>query len=96
MPEIWSKHGKHLTNWRIERQQNNKIHELKDEAGEIIDEKPDTFNKYFVELGEKLAANIPQSHISPESFLNDVYYPENGLPSFKQISKKMFWNCYTA
>jgi len=68
---------------------NNKIHELKDEAGEITDEKliPDTFNKYFVELGEKLAANISQSHISPESFLNDVYYPENGLPSFKEISE---------
>ena len=30
---------------------------MKDEDGEIIDEKlvPDAFNKYFVELGEKLA-----------------------------------------
>ena len=62
---------------------NIKIHELKDEIGKIIDEKliPETFNKCFVELGEKLANNIPQSHISPGSFLNDVHYSKNGLPS---------------
>ena len=68
---------------------NSTIHAVKDEAGEIMDEEriPDTFNRYFVDIGEKLAANIPQSHISPESFLNDVYYPENDLPSFKEISE---------
>ena len=39
----------------------NKIPEIKDEKGEIIDEAriPDVFNKYFVELGEKLANKIP-------------------------------------
>ena len=30
---------------------------------------------------------FPQSHISPQSFPNDVHYPENGLPSLKEISE---------
>ena len=33
---------------------------------------PDTLNKYFVELGETLAREIPQSNVSPMSFLNDI------------------------
>ena len=53
---------------------------MKDENGEIINEMqvPDAFNKYFVELGEKLASKTPRSSISPDSFLTDVYYPDNG------------------
>ena len=68
---------------------NYKIHELKDESGEIIEEKliPHNFSKYFVEIEEKLANNIPQCHISPETYLNDVQYPENGLPGFQEISE---------
>ena len=67
----------------------NKIPEIKDEKGEIIDEAriPDVFNKYFVELGEKLANKIPRSNILPDSFLSDVHHPTNGLSSFQEISE---------
>jgi hypothetical protein len=41
---------------------NNKIPEMKDENGEVIDETliPNAFNKYFVELGGNLANKIPR------------------------------------
>ena len=50
---------------------NYKIPEMKDENGETINETqvPDAFNKYFVELGEKLSSKIPRSSISLDSFL---------------------------
>lgn len=65
----------------------NKIPEMKDGNGEIIDETliPDAFNTYFVELGEKLANEIPRSSISPDSFLSDINHPVHGLPSFQEI-----------
>ena len=73
---------------------NYKIPEMKDENGEIINETqaPDAFNKYFVELGEKLASKIPHSSISPDSFLTDVDYPDKiiGSPAFKKFLKIMF------
>ena len=73
---------------------NNKISEMKGENGEIIDETqiPDAFNKYFVELGEKLASKIPRSSISPDSFLTDVYYPDTGLFNFQEIPENHVLN----
>ena len=52
---------------------------MKDENGEVIDETliPNAFNKYFVELGGKLANKIPRSNILPDSFLSDVHHPVN-------------------
>ncbi len=50
---------------------------------------PDTFNKYFVELGEKLANKISQWNILPDSFFSDVHHPTNGLPSFQEISENV-------
>ena len=66
---------------------NYKIPEMKDENAEIINETqvPDASNKYFVELGKKLASKIPRSSISPDSFLTDVDYPDNGLSGFQEI-----------
>ena len=62
---------------------------MKDENGEVIDETliPNAFNKYFVELGGKLANKIPRSSILPDSFLSDVHHPVSGLPSFQEISE---------
>ena len=73
---------------------NNKISEMKGENGEIIDEMqiPDAFNKYFVELGEKLASKIPRSSISPHSFLTDLYYPDTGLFNFQEIPENHVLN----
>ena len=67
---------------------------MKDENGEIINETqvPDAFNKYFVELGEKLAGKIPRSSISPDSFLTDVDYLDNGLSGFQKIPENHFLN----
>ena len=65
---------------------NNKIPEMKDENGEVIDETLIP-NKYFVELGGNLANKIPRSNILPDSFLSDVHHPVNGLPSFQEISE---------
>jgi hypothetical protein len=71
---------------------NNKIPEMKDENGEVIDETliPNAFNKCvcsFVELVGKLANKIPRSSILSDSFLSDVQHPVNGLPNFQQISE---------
>ncbi|CAB3995252.1 Hypothetical predicted protein [Paramuricea clavata] len=68
---------------------NKKIPEMKDENGEVIDETliPNAFNKYFVELGGKLANKIPQSNILPDRFPSDVHHPANGFPSFQEISE---------
>jgi hypothetical protein len=68
---------------------NNKIPEIKDDNGEVIDETliPNAFNKYIVELGGKLANRIPRSNFLPDSFLSDVHHPVNGLPSFQEISE---------
>ena len=68
---------------------------MKDENGEIKNETQvtDAFNKYFVELGEKRASKIPRSSISPDRFLTDADYPDNGLPeipAFKKFLKIMF------
>ena len=73
---------------------NYKIPEMKDENGEIINETqvPDAFNKYFVELGEKVASKIPHSSISPDSFLTDVDYPDNGLSGFQEIPENHILN----
>ena len=73
---------------------NYKIPEIKDENGEIINETQvsGAFNKYFVELGEKLASKIPRSSISPDSFLTDVDYPDNGLSSFQEIPENHVLN----
>ena len=73
---------------------NYKIPEMKDENGETINETqvPDAFNKYFVELGEKLASKIPRSSISPDSFLTDVDYPDNGLSCFQEIPENHVLN----
>jgi hypothetical protein len=66
---------------------NNKIPEMKDENGEVIDGTliPDAFNKYFVELGGKLVSKSPRLSILPDSFLSDVHHPVNGLASFQEI-----------
>ena len=52
---------------------------MKDENGEVIDETliPNAFNKYFVELGGKLANKIPRSNILPDSFPSDAHHPVN-------------------
>ena len=67
----------------------SKIPEIKDANGEIIDEAriPDAFNKYFVELEEKLANKIRRSNILPDSFLSDVHHPTNRLSSYQEISE---------
>ena len=33
-----------------------------------------TFNKHFVEMGDRLATNIPQSNVAPESYLKPVFH----------------------
>ena len=68
---------------------NNKIPEMKDENGEVIDETliPNAFKKYYVELVGKLANKIPRSNILPDSFPSDAHHPVNGLPSFQEISE---------
>ena len=73
---------------------NHEIPEMKDENAEIINETqvPDAFNKYFVELGEKLASKIPRSSISPDSFLTDVDYSHNGLSGFQEIPENHVLN----
>ena len=66
----------------------NKINEIKDENGEILDETSisNAFNKYFVELGEKLASEIPQSNVSPMNFLNEIYLQKHAFPYFYEIA----------
>lgn len=69
---------------------NNKILEIKDENGEIIDETsiPDAFSRHFVELGRKFANEIPRLIILPaDSFLSDVHHLVNGFPGFQEISE---------
>ena len=67
---------------------------MKDENGETINETqvPDAFNRYFLELGEKLASKIPRSSISQDSFLTDVDYPDNGLSCFQEIPENHVLN----
>ena len=66
---------------------NYKIPEMNDENGEIINETlvPDAFNKYFVELGEKLASKIPRSSIPQIVFLLMLTIRDNGLSCFQEI-----------
>ena len=46
----------------------------------------DTFNKYFVELGETLAREVPQSNVSPMSFLNYTNSAGHAFPKFHEIA----------
>ena len=67
----------------------NKSIEINAENGEMLDgiSIPDTFNKYFVELGETLAREIPQSNVSPlMSFLNDTNPAGHAFPKFHEIA----------
>ena len=66
----------------------NKSIEIKAGNGKMLDGTsiPDTFNKYFVELGETLAREIPQSHVSPMSFLNDTNPAGHAFPKFHEIA----------
>ena len=66
----------------------NKSIEIKAENGEMIDGTsiPDTFNNYFVQLGETLAREIPQSNVSPMSFLNDINPAGHAFPKFHEIA----------
>ena len=45
-----------------------------------------TFNKYFVELGKTLAREIPQSNVSPISFLNDTNSAGHVSSKFHEIA----------
>ena len=47
---------------------------------------PDMFNKYFVELGETLARQIPQSNVSLMSFWNDTNPAGHVFPKFHEIA----------
>jgi hypothetical protein len=71
---------------------NNKIPEMKDENGEIIDETliPNAFNKYFVELGGNLANKILRSNILPIVFSVMYTIQLMGSLAFKKFQKMMF------
>lgn len=64
-----------------------KISELRTEDNETIDPSqiPNKFNKYFIELGDKLSNDIPSSATTPEDYLTDFTRPANILSHFKDI-----------
>ena len=50
------------------------------------------FNKHFVEMGDRLSANIPQSNVASESYLNDFQNPVNKLTCFRDITQTEILN----
>ena len=50
------------------------------------------FNKNFVEMGDRLSTNIPQSNVAPKSYLNDLQNPVNKLSCFRGITQTVILN----
>ena len=50
------------------------------------------FIKHFVEMGNRLSTNIPQSNVAPESYLNDLQSPVNELTCFRDITRAEILN----
>ena len=70
------------------------IPEIKIDSVEITDPITITnaFNKHFVEMGDRLSTNIPQSNVAPESYLNDLQNPVNKLTCFRDITQTEILN----
>ena len=52
------------------------------------------FNKHFVEMGDRLSTNIPQSNVAPESYLNDLQTSVNKLTCFRDIIQTEILNLF--
>ena len=72
------------------------IPEIKIKSIEITDPIAITnsFNKHFVEMGDRLSTNIPQSNVAPESYLNDLQNSVNKLTCFRDITQTEMLNIY--
>ena len=72
----------------------NMIPEIKIDSVEITDPITITnaFNRHFVEMGDRLSTNIPQSNVAPESYLNDLQNPVNKLTCFRDITQTEILN----
>ena len=70
------------------------IPEIKIDSVEITDPITITnaFNKHFVEMGDRLSTNIPQSNVAPESYLNDLQNPVNKFTCFRDITQTEILN----
>ena len=67
----------------------NTVLEVRIDSVEITDpiNISNAFNKHFVEMGDKLSNDIPQSIVTPESYLSDVQNSVNQLTCFREITE---------
>jgi hypothetical protein len=67
----------------------NTVLEVRIDSVEITDpiNITNAFNKHFVEMGDKLSNDIPQSNVTPESYLSDVQNSINQLTCFREITE---------
>ena len=66
-----------------------KISELRTDDNEMINSSqiPNEFNRYFIELGDKLCTNISPPTTTSEDYFADFNCPANTLSYFKEISE---------
>ena len=67
----------------------NTILEVRIDSLEITDpiNITNAFNKHFVEMGDRLSKDKPQSNVTPESYLSDFQNPINQFTCFREITE---------